>query len=321
MTGSHLKVLLTGIAGFIGSTLSERLLESGYEIIGLDSFTPYYSKEQKLSNLQRSLRYKDCEFIEGDLLEVDLAVLLGRVDAVLHLAAQPGVRPSWSQFNVYVQNNILATKRLLDEAAKVGIQKFVFASSSSVYGDAESYPTIEGVSPKPVSPYGVTKDTCEKLCHVYHKTYSIPVAMLRFFTVYGPRQRPDMAFHNFIESMLAGKRITIYGDGNQMRDFTYVGDIVEGIVSALETDLEEEALNLGSGRPVRLMDVIKILQTQTASKSEIVYAEKQKGDATKTFADIRKAETLLDFHPDTGLNEGLAAQIAWHRERLRRPQG
>ncbi len=291
------------------------MLDTGYDVIGIDSFTPYYSKDQKVRNLQGSLERKNFEFIESDLLDVNLPRLLSRVDAVLHLAAQPGVRPSWSDFDVYVRNNVLVTKKILDESVNAKIKKFVFASSSSVYGDAESYPTREDMILRPVSPYGITKDTCEKLCHVYHKTYSIPVAMLRFFTVYGPRQRPDMAFHKFIEIMLSGEKITIFGNGNQVRDFTYIGDIVQGIVLALESSFEEEPLNLGSGRPVRLIDVIKILQSITKSNTEIIYSEEQKGDATKTFADIARAKSLLGYNPKTKLEDGLLAQVEWHREK------
>jgi len=315
-----LRVFLTGVAGFIGSHLSESMLDAGYEVIGVDSFTQYYSREQKMSNLSGSLNKKNFEFIEGDILDLSLESLLDRSDAILHLAAQPGVRPSWSEFDIYVKNNVLVTKRLLDAVAndKRRKKKFVFASSSSVYGDAESFPTVETVTPKPVSPYGITKDTCEKLCHVYHKTYSIPVAMLRFFTVYGPRQRPDMAFHKFIESMLSGKEITIYGDGKQVRDFTYVSDIVQGIISALETDLQEEAFNLGSGRPVLLIDVIKMLQGLAGSSSGIIFCDQQKGDASKTFADISKAEYLIGYNPKTKLEEGLTKQVEWHRQRTQR---
>ena len=315
-----MRVFLTGVAGFIGSHLSESMLDAGYEVIGVDSFTQYYSREQKMSNLSGSLNKKNFEFIEGDILDLSLESLLDRSDAILHLAAQPGVRPSWSEFDIYVKNNVLVTKRLLDAVAndKRRKKKFVFASSSSVYGDAESFPTVETVTPKPVSPYGITKDTCEKLCHVYHKTYSIPVAMLRFFTVYGPRQRPDMAFHKFIESMLSGKEITIYGDGKQVRDFTYVSDIVQGIISALETDLQEEAFNLGSGRPVLLIDVIKMLQGLAGSSSGIIFCDQQKGDASKTFADISKAEYLIGYNPKTKLEEGLTKQVEWHRQRTQR---
>jgi nucleoside-diphosphate-sugar epimerase len=309
------KVLLTGIAGFIGSHLSEKLLESGYKVVGLDCFTPYYSKEQKIRNLQKSLGDKNCTFVEGNVLDVDLKSLLMGVDVILHLAAQPGVRPSWSDFEMYVRHNILATKKLLDAALDSGKKKFIFASSSSVYGDAESFPTTEEMTPRPVSPYGITKDTCEKLCRIYHKSYDIPVAVLRFFTVFGPRQRPDMAFHKFIESMLSGEQIVIYGDGNQIRDFTYVGDIVQGTVSTIETEFDEVTLNLGSARPIRLIEVINSLQKIIGSQSKLVFSEFQKGDATKTLADISRAKAVIKYQPNSSFEDGLRAQVEWHRQK------
>ena len=312
-----MKILLTGIAGFIGSTLSEQLLELGYDILGLDCFTSYYSKAQKLDNLKKSVSNKKCTFIEADILDIDLS-LIKDIDVIVHLAAQPGVRPSWSEFEVYVRNNVVATKRLLDAAVNLGARKFVFASSSSVYGDAESYPTKEDTVPRPVSPYGITKDTCEKLCRVYHDAYSLHITTLRFFTVYGPRQRPDMGFHKFIERMLANQKITIYGDGNQIRDFTYVGDIVQGVIAALESDSKEETYNLGGGRPTRLLDVINVLKNTIGVDAEIEYAEAQRGDARKTLADIGRARKELNYNPTMKLEQGLSAQVDWHRKRLNR---
>ncbi len=306
-------MLVTGAAGFIGSTLVEKLLDSGYDVIGLDCFTNYYSKEQKLSNIQKARSNKNYKFIEADILEVNLEQIIRDVNGIFHLAAQPGVRPSWTEFDIYVRNNILATKKLLDVASGMEAKKFVFASSSSVYGDAESFPTSEDAVPRPVSPYGITKDTCEKLCYVYHKSYQFPITMLRFFTVYGPRQRPDMGFHKFIEKILSNQKITVFGDGSQIRDFTYVNDIVQGIIAALISNSEFETYNLGSGRPIRLIEAIKIMQDIIGEDAEIEYFEPQLGDAIKTLADIRNARQKLGYEPKTKLGEGLQAQVEWHR--------
>src|SRR5919198_448024 len=218
-------VLITGVAGFIGSHLAERLVDSGESVVGVDSFTTYYDPAVKRRNIERLLSSDSFRLVEGSLREVDLNELLSRTDVVYHLAAQPGVRRSWGrEFEIYLNENLLATQLLLEVVRDAGLRRFVFASSSSVYGDAERMPTHESDSPRPVSPYGVTKLAGEHLCHLYFSRFDVPIVSLRYFTVFGPRQRPDMAFTRFIQAAAEDREIEVFGDGLQSRDFTYVDD-------------------------------------------------------------------------------------------------
>ena len=314
------KVLVTGCAGFIGSTLAEKLVEQGYEVIGVDCFTPYYSTVVKHYNLRILLKSKRFSFLELDLSETsfdDLVSVVKRATYIVHEAAQPGVQGSWGEsFQEYVRHNIIATQRLLEASAKVGkCKRFVYASSSSVYGDVGTPLLREDMRPRPYSPYGVTKLTAEVLCQAYSENFSLPMVILRYFTVYGPRQRPDMAFHKFARALLSGKPIEVYGRGDQMRDFTYVDDVVEATISALEApEALGKIINVGSGNPIKLVDAIKILADVIGAEPRYCYIEGLKGDVRYTCADVSKAKQLLGWKPTTSLREGLEREVTWIRE-------
>ena len=318
-----LRVLVTGCAGFIGSWLVEKLLERKYEVIGIDCFTNYYSHRLKEHNMKNFINYSRFRFLYIDLSEVSMEELINivsKVDYVIHEAAQPGVRSSWGEeFREYVKHNILATQRLLESCVRVGTVKgFIYASSSSVYGNPVRVPISEDHSTRPYSPYGVTKLAGEQLCLAYHDNYGLPIVILRYFTVYGPRQRPDMAFHRFMRTMLQGEPIRVYGDGTQMRDFTYVGDVVEATVRALEVcnEVSGEIFNIGSSQPIRLIDAIRIITDVVGVEPKIEFIESQKGDVRVTYANIAKANRMLGWKPQTSLREGLENEVAWLKEIL-----
>ncbi len=314
MQGS-MTVLVTGAAGFIGSHLAERLVDDGNRVIGVDCFADYYPRPIKESNIAM-LREKDSfTFHEDDLLQMDLTKLLEGVDVVFHEAAQAGVRASWgSSFRIYTENNVRATQCLLEAARQIKLKKFVYASSSSVYGDAESYPTKEDMKPMPISPYGVTKLAGEHLCYLYRKNYDIPVLALRYFTVYGPRQRPDMAFNKFISAILGGDEIVIYGDGKQTRDFTYIDDIVDANLSAMHTEVVGEVINVGGGSRITVNDAIRVIEKVTGKKATTRYIEEQKGDVRHTAADITRAKKMLGYAPAYDLEKGIASEVEWLRK-------
>ncbi len=306
--------VLTGAAGFVGSHLAEKLIGDGHDVTGIDRFSDFYSRERKLANLSKLHGEKRFRLVEGDLSSLDISKYVKSADFVFHLAAQPGVRTSWGEsFPIYLRDNILATQRLLEASAGARLRRFVFASSSSVYGDAEKYPTGESAPNRPNSPYGVTKLAAENLCRLYHRNFGVPVVILRYFTVYGPRQRPDMAIHKFIDSFLTGKKITLYGDGRQSRDFTYVSDIVDGTASAAKAAVAGETLNLGGGRPTSILRLISKLEEITGLRRKIEHLPFQKGDVVRTSADLRKARAKLRYRPRVSLDEGLANQVEWQR--------
>ncbi len=317
--------LVTGVAGFIGSHLAERLIREGNHVVGIDCFADYYPRWMKECNLENLQGHERFTLIEADLLDLNLAAFLrsrlwmeteptAAVDYVFHLAAQPGVRASWTRnFEVYARNNVLATQQLLEAVKETKLKKFVYASSSSVYGDAESFPTPEDVTPRPISPYGVTKLAGEHLCWVYWRNYSVPVVGLRYFTVYGPRQRPDMAFHCFIRAMLEGQEIVVYGDGEQTRDFTYVADAVQGTVQAAFSDAMGEIFNIGGGSRVTVNEAIQLLESITSQSARVRYEGAQRGDVRHTKADIRKAALALGYEANTRLAEGLVQEVDWVR--------
>jgi len=306
------KCLVTGVAGFIGSHLAERLLTEGHEVIGIDCLTQYYDRRIKEDNLAYLLEQKGFCFIKKDVLKVDWKEFLSDVDFIFHHAAQPGVRDSWGiNFESYVRNNITATQILLEAAKGSRIKKFIYASSSSIYGDAETFPTSEETLPRPVSPYGATKLAAEHLCYVYHKNFGLPIVILRYFTVYGPRQRPDMAFHRFIKAMLLDNEIVIYGDGEQTRDFTFISDVVEANLLAMDRGVEGEIFNIGGGTRIRVRKVLSLLEDIMGKKALLRYVEPQKGDVRHTGADISKAETLLGYCPKVGIEEGLEREVSW----------
>lgn len=313
-TSAHATCLVTGGAGFIGSHLSEKLLSQGHAVVGIDCFSDYYAPAIKQQNLERLRSQPRFTFLTADLLDLDLKNLLRerQVDYIFHLAAQAGVRASWGRsFEIYTRNNILATQALLEAAKDLPLTKFVYASSSSVYGDAETYPTGEELTPHPISPYGVSKLAGEHLCLLYWRNYAVPANALRYFTVYGPRQRPDMGFHKFIRCMLSGKEFEIYGDGEQTRDFTYVDDAVQGTIAAAMCDVAGEVFNLGGGARVTVNEVIKDLESILNVRARIKYIESQKGDVRHTAADTSKAQRLLCYRPSVSLKEGLSREARW----------
>jgi nucleoside-diphosphate-sugar epimerase len=312
-----MRALVTGAAGFIGSSLSDVLVARGDTVVGVDSLTPYYDRALKCENLEALLASRRFEFVEGDLLELDLRSVLSDVDVVFHQAGQPGVRHSWAEGYIdYEMRNVVATQRLLEAAKGSFLQRFVYASSSSIYGDAESYPTTEETLPRPRSPYGVTKLAAEHLCGLYASNYSVPTVSLRYFTVYGPRQRPDMAFHRLIEAALEGTPFALFGDGTQVRDFTYVGDVVEANLKAAEAELARgTVLNVAGGSQVPLSDVIDSLRQITGRPIEVVKSPVALGDVRRTGGSTDLAARLLGWAPEVGLEEGLRVQVRWHEAR------
>ena len=312
MTGQT--TLVTGAAGFIGSHLAERLLQDGRTVIGIDCFNDNYPRALKERNLRGPRGYARFQLIEADLASADLEAVFKRADApmdyVFHLAGQPGVRTSWGRdFETYARNNVLATQRLLEAVKSGALKKFVYASSSSIYGDAEKFPTSEDALPRPVSPYGVTKLAGEHLVFAYGSTCGIPVVTLRYFTVYGPRQRPDMAFHCFIHAIQRGEEIVVYGDGEQTRSFTFVGDVVEGTLRAGLSGVVGDVFNIGGGSQVSVKQVIEILQDIMGQRARVRYSASQRGDVRHTGADIRRATRELGYAPVTLLEEGLRRQV------------
>jgi len=306
------RVMVTGCAGFIGSHLSERLLGMGCEVVGVDCFDGFYSRSVKEENLSSCLGRGGFRFLEADLCHTDMGELLDGVKVVFHQAAQPGVRGSWgAQFDHYVRNNILATQRLLEAAISRPLERLVFASSSSVYGNCPRLPAVEEALPAPLSPYGVTKLAAEHLCVLYAVNYGAPVTALRYFTVFGPRQRPDMAFTRFIKAIKAGEEIVIYGDGRQTRDFTYVDDVVEANILSMNHDGQPgNVLNIGGGSRISLMEVVNMIGQIMGIKPCVRHEAPQKGDARDTWADISRARRQLGYNPATSIQNGLRKMIA-----------
>ncbi|WP_020579391.1 NAD-dependent epimerase/dehydratase family protein [Actinopolymorpha alba] len=313
-----MRYLVTGVAGFIGSHIAEYLLPRADELVGIDTFTGNYSRVMKEQNLRKLRQAANFRLIETDLRFADLTDLLTGTDIVLHQAGIPGVRPSWGPgFVDYVEHNVLATQRLLEAARQVGVRRFVYASSSSVYGNAPSYPTSENTIPRPFSPYGVTKLAGEHLCGTYGRNWDVPTVALRYFTVYGPRQRPDMAFHRFIEAALGRTEIQLYGDGEQVRDFTHVDDVVRANLLATEVDLPPATvLNVAGGTRTTVNGVLALLTQIAEEPLQVTRTPEQAGDVSETWATCEQAERLLGWIPSVGLAEGLASQVEWHRQRM-----
>jgi nucleoside-diphosphate-sugar epimerase len=307
-----MKALVTGAAGFIGSNLSKALLARGDSVVGIDSFTDYYAREIKEGNLAPLTAHPNFSFVEGALQTADLNALLDGVTHVFHLAAQAGVRKSWgSDFQIYTTNNIDATQRLLEHLVGRPIQKLVYASSSSVYGDAVQIPMTEDALPQPVSPYGVSKLAAEQLCYLYYANFAVPTVALRFFTVYGPGQRPDMGFHRFIRAVLTNQPISLYGDGEQTRDFTFVADIVAAMMAAGDRGRAGGVYNIGGGNRVSINEVLAMIARITGRTPDIRREPAQKGDMRDTFADTTRAKADLGFTPQTSLEAGLRAECDW----------
>jgi nucleoside-diphosphate-sugar epimerase len=306
-----MKALVTGCAGFIGSTLADRLLAEGYEVVGIDRFSDYYPREIKERNLSGAIGHPHFTLIEEEILQMEA---FPGVDYVFHLAAQAGVRASWGKsFEVYTRDNVLATQHLLECYKNTGIKKFVYSSSSSVYGDVE-LPMREDRPVQPVSPYGVTKLAAEHLCYLYWKNYGVPTVSLRYFTVYGPRQRPDMGINKFVRAVLNDEVITVYGNGTQTRDFTYIDDVVEANVLAATSDVRGEVFNIGGGNRISVNDLIAAIEAATGRRAVVEHSAEQKGDVKDTRADTRKAAELLGWHAKTGIARGLERYVDWIRE-------
>lgn len=310
-----MKILITGAAGFIGSHLSEALLKEGHEIVGFDNFDPFYDREIKERNLEKSLSIEAFSLIEGDLNNsTDMKTLFSgqNYDVVIHLAAKAGVRPSIKHPLDYTKVNIQGTQNLLEMMKIEGIKRLVFASSSSVYGNSTDVPYKEDMNVNdPISPYAATKVAGEVLCSAYWHLFGISATCLRFFTVYGPRQRPEMAIAKFIRKAYNGESISVFGDGTSSRDFTYIDDIIQGVVSAVHTDLGYEIINLGESATIDLNSLIALIEKLTGKEVKKDHFEMQPGDVFTTYADISKAKDLLNYKPITNMEEGISKYIEW----------
>nr|WP_290222171.1 NAD-dependent epimerase/dehydratase family protein [Trichocoleus desertorum] len=306
--------IVTGVAGFIGSHLAEAILNQGYEVIGIDQFNDYYDPALKHKNIVSFENHPAFRLVEGDIQTLDWSALLEGVDVVYHQAAQAGVRASWGKgFHNYTERNINATQVLLEAAKEAKqLKRLVFASTSSVYGNAETLPTYESICPLPVSPYGITKLAAERLCWLYHQNFEVPVTALRYFTVYGPRQRPDMAFHKFFKAVLEDQAIPIYGDGQQTRDFTFVADaIAANLAAATVPEAIGEVFNIGGGSRVVLAEVLDTMEKIVGQPIRRNHIESAMGDARHTAADVSKAQKLIGYQPKVSLAEGLAQEWQW----------
>ena len=314
-----MRALVTGAAGFIGSSLTEHLLATGWSVRGVDCFTPYYDPAVKRANVAAFRNHPKFTLVEADLLSGDVGVLLDDVDVVFHLSGQPGVRLSWEAgFQTYVDANITVTQRLLEAARGRSLHRFVYASSSSVYGNVSVVPTGEAHPARPFSPYGVTKLAGELLCGAYGANFGVPTASVRYFTVYGPRQRPEMALHRLIEASLRGDEFPLFGDGSQVRDFTYVDDIVRATVAAAEADIAvATVVNAAGGGSVTLRHLIELVESATGRPLRLDHRPAQPGDVEATGGDISLAATLLGWAPQVSLAEGVERQVAWHLDHRR----
>ena len=310
-----MKAVVTGAAGFIGSHLSEHLVSAGHTVTGIDVFTDYYPRERKEHNLTRLRANSRFTLVETALADANWAQLLDDVTWVFHLAAQAGVRKSWGRdFHVYTVNNVEGTQILLEACKGRPIERLVYASSSSVYGDDGPLPMVEDARPQPVSPYGVTKLSAEQLCHLYYVNYRVPAVSMRYFMVYGPRQRPDMGFHRFFLSAMRNEPVTVFGDGRQTRDFTFVSDAVAATVAASTRGTPGAVYNIGGGSRVELLDVFELIGRVTGRPLRLHMIEPQAGDMRDTYADTARARTDLAFAPAVTLEQGLRAQFQWMTE-------
>jgi nucleoside-diphosphate-sugar epimerase len=308
-----MNAFITGVAGFVGSTLADQLLAQGADVIGLDCFTDYYPRAIKERNLAGARSHARFRFVESRIQDADLAALLTGRTHVFHLAAQAGVRKSWGRdFAIYTVNNIEATQVLLEAVRAVpSIQRLVYASSSSVYGDDVPMPMREDARVQPVSPYGVSKLAAEHLCNLYHSNYGVPAVSLRYFTVYGPRQRPDMGFHKFLRATILGEPLTLFGDGAQTRDFTFVADAVAATIAAGRQGVPGRVYNIGGGSRVSITAVLEMIGRVAGRRPLIQGDSEQKGDMRHTYADTSLARKELGFAPAVGLEAGLAAEHQW----------
>lgn len=308
------KIVVTGAAGFIGSHLVEALLLRGESVLGIDEFNEYYDSALKRQNIAKALTNPHFKLIEDNILNLDWSDILQETEVVFHQAAQAGVRASWGEhFHFYTERNLNATQVILEAAKEAKhLKRFVYASSSSIYGNAQKLPTPETTCPQPVSPYGITKLAAEQLCWQYHQNFGVPATALRYFTVYGPRQRPDMAFHKFFRAALQDQPIPIYGDGEQTRDFTFISDAVAANLSAASaSEAVGEPFNIGGGSRVSLNQVLEKMEAAIGKKIQRTYHERATGDARDTSAEISKAQKILSYSPQVGLAEGLTQEWEW----------
>jgi UDP-glucuronate 4-epimerase len=312
-------ILVTGGAGFIGSHLIERLLKNGKRIVCLDNFDPFYDPAIKRGNVEPLLSHAAFTLVEGDIRDSEKLseiFVADAIDAVVHLAAMAGVRPSVENPQLYNQVNVLGTTTLLQKCAEAGPARFVFGSSSSVYGLNDTVPFSEDAAiGKTASPYGATKLAGEALCYTFHHLYDIPTVCLRFFTVYGPRQRPEMAIHKFIRLIDNGEEVPVFGDGSSQRDYTYVDDIVDGIVGALDCDAAFEIVNLGGARTTALLRLIQLIESALGKKANTTFYPLQMGDVPITFASVEKAGALLGYKPAVPIEEGIERTVKWYLEK------
>jgi UDP-glucose 4-epimerase len=308
-----MNALVTGCAGFIGSHLAESLLGDGFDVVGVDCFNENYARKEKLRNLQHAHDWSGFEFVPIDLSRGDLSDLVADCDVVFHLAAEPGVRQSWGRrFESYVRNNIIATQLLLDALRAWPTKRLVYASSSSIYGDAERLPTPEDVLPRPISPYGTTKLAGEHLVELYRVSYGVDGVCLRYFTVYGPRQRPDMALHQFCQAAITGNEIDVFGNGRQTRDFTFVSDVVDATRAASAArDVGGEVFNIGGGAQIAVNDALTLIEEMAGRTLDVQYVDQRSGDVRDTGADTSRARSNLGFTPRVSFEQGLQAQFTW----------
>lgn len=315
-----MKALVTGVAGFVGSNLAEALINQGHDVVGIDSLTEYYSQDIKMNNLKLLNENPRFKFCQTDLVSADLSVDLEDISYVFHQAGQPGVRKSWgADFTDYVDWNVLGTQRLLEACKDApSLQRFVYASSSSVYGNAIAYPTSENDLPAPISPYGVSKLAAEHLTSLYAENYNVPTVSLRYFTVYGPRQRPDMAFTRFVTAAQTDQEITIFGNGQQIRDFTYISDVVEANIAAATQSIPNYGAiyNVAGGSSVTVNEVLQKVEAIHGKPLNVTYVDKSLGDANRTGGDTSKIESDLGWAPKLTVDDGLQHQYQWASENL-----
>ncbi len=311
-------ILVTGGAGFIGSHLCGRLIRKGHRVVCLDNFDDFYNPEIKRRNIQEAIGEEQFELIEGDIRDTELIERIFRehsLDIVAHLAARAGVRPSIDYPKLYEEVNVQGTINLLEACREFGVQNFVFASSSSVYGGNSKVPfSEEDRVETPISPYSATKRAGELFCYTYHRLFNINIACLRYFTVYGPRQRPEMAIHKFTRLIDGNERVPMYGDGQSMRDYTYIDDIIDGTLEAISRDKGYEIYNLGEFHTTRLIDLIRMLEGALGKKAIIETLPEQKGDMPITYANIKKARKMLDYAPRVSMEEGIGRFVEWYRQ-------
>jgi len=312
-----MNIVVTGAAGFIGSNVVERLLADGHQVVGIDNFDSYYALEIKRSNISCALKEQRFRLVEGDIRD-DRALehcFTSPVDAVIHLAARAGVRPSLLQPELYYDVNVMGTLRLLEMMRKQGVKKLLFASSSSVYGNQKKVPFSEDDPvDNPISPYAATKKAGELLCHTYYHLYQMDIACLRFFTVYGPRQRPEMAIHQFVRKIEEGQPLTLYGDGTTRRDYTFIADILQGIMNILHAIQGFEVVNLGESRTISLAGLVKSIEQVLGKKADLQWLPSQPGDVDQTYADIEKAKRLFHYNPQYPIERGLEEFAVWFRQ-------